>query len=285
MESKCLVKAFSACSNLVKNPFSSNLRSFSLHWNLTLGFLNIEVINFLKFLSWTSNSWVSFTNFCLISSLPTKILSKYIHFFCTSTHTSIISIMLFISCSKSSISFLNALACLLAPTFCKFSILSLIISISPETSLNLYPLSSFPLLWGANWNFNSSNEFLISSNLFFTSVSSLASFTIVATLSFIFNKSSFITSLKVITSNLTLSLPVLFSLMNSAKFLSFTTGDFSKRITSLTLSLNSSRISSNFLYGINEERPFLSNSLLAFNNSSFFFSSKLVSNFDHVLSC
>lgn len=110
-------------------------------------------IIFLKEALFFSNFLLSSFSCVLISSFPMKIPSKYIHFFCTWSHTSMHSEIKLSPLSQYLILELNAPAYLLDATVCKFANWSSKSSFFSSVFVNTHPLSSFPFLYFARSKF------------------------------------------------------------------------------------------------------------------------------------
>lgn len=108
---------------------------------------------FLKALSFWSNFLASSRNYCLISSDPIKIPSRYYHFFWTTNHTSMISEILFNAYSQCLILFKKAETYLLLATAYRLASWSSRSCLISSVYLRTNPLSSLPFLY-----FTTSNE-------------------------------------------------------------------------------------------------------------------------------
>lgn len=111
-------------------------------------------MTFLKARLFFSNFLLSSLSCCLISSLPMKIPSRYIHFFCTCTHTSIHSDIKFNALSQFLILDEKAAAYLLEATVWRFDSWSSRRSFFSSTFVSTHPRSSFPFLYFAKSKFS-----------------------------------------------------------------------------------------------------------------------------------
>ena len=132
---------------------SSSRRPWAEQASSTFVFLAVSVMIFAQALSMLSNRLASWGSWCRMSSEPTKMLSRYIHFRCTSIHTSMDSPIRLSFPSQSRTSSMNGLTNLLAIIDCRFRPMSSRSRVISSALRRIHPRSSVPFMYLNSSNF------------------------------------------------------------------------------------------------------------------------------------